>query len=167
MKNILSITFYLLLLLQICCGQMPVPPKPLKELVNDKIIATKLTRFLTEKQWDQLFPNRFGIGHKDTLANNRDFYSYIIFVQAAKIFPSFLADNNDTIQKRELSAFLANIAQETSGGWDDAPGGYFRWGMYFLEENNNGIKNRYNDTSKKKNIRALKENIIMAEAPNN
>ena len=33
-----------------------------------------------------------------------------------------------------MSAFLANIAQETSGGWSNAPEGYFKWGLYFLEE---------------------------------
>jgi hypothetical protein len=38
--------------------------------------------------------------------------------------------------RRELAAFLANIAQETSGGWNDAPGGYYKWGLYFIEENN-------------------------------
>lgn len=57
--------------------------------------------------------------------------------------------HNDTNQQIKLSAFLANIAQETSGGWVDAPGGYFKWRLYFLEETNAGIKNIYNDTSKK------------------
>ncbi len=51
-------------------------------------------------------------------------------------------------KKRELAAFLANIAQETSGGWDDAPGGYFAWGLYFIEENNKGNGNNYTDIAK-------------------
>jgi hypothetical protein len=49
-------------------------------------------------------------------------------VEAAKHFPDFLNGDADT-QKRELAAFLANIAQETSGGWAEAPGGYFKWGL--------------------------------------
>ena len=164
MKSIVSISFFLLLLSQMCYGQMTVLPKPLKEFVNNKITAAKITRYLTEKKWNQLFPKRYGIGQKDSISNNTDFYSYKTFVQASKLFPSFLSDGNDTIQKRELSAFLANIAQETSGGWDDAPGGYFKWGLYFLEETNAGIKNKYNDTSKK-NYPAIEGKFYYGRGP--
>ncbi len=46
----------------------------------------------------------------------------------------FAKEGNDTVRKRELAAFLANIAQETTGGWDTAPGGRYSWGLYFREE---------------------------------
>ncbi|KAI9016117.1 chitinase class I-domain-containing protein [Hyaloraphidium curvatum] len=36
--------------------------------------------------------------------------------------------------QRNLAAFLANIAHETTGGWDGAPGGRYAWGLYHNEE---------------------------------
>jgi hypothetical protein len=67
------------------------------------------------------------------------------------MFPLFLGDGNDSIQRRELAAFLANMAHETSGGWEEAPGGIFQWGLYFVSEKTfpNPSFN-YADTSKKK-----------------
>ncbi len=38
--------------------------------------------------------------------------------------------------KQEAAAFLANIARETTGGWDATPGGRFAWGLHFIEEQN-------------------------------
>ena len=117
------------------------------ELVNNNN-KTNVSKYLNQKQWNELFPNRYGIGMKDSINGNADFYSFETFVAAAKIFPSFLGDDEDNVNKKELAAFLANIAQETSGGWETAPAGYFKWGLYFLEENK-ARNNAYNDTSKK------------------
>ncbi len=147
MKWICLVAFSLSLA-NMSCGQQTELKKPLKEsLINSH--ATNVAKYLDEKKWNALFPNRYGIGLKDSINNNPDFYSFKSFVAAAKIFPSFLSEGDEKIQKREISAFLANIAQETSGGWPSAPGGYFKWGLYFLEENNIDGKNFYNDTSKK------------------
>ncbi len=33
-----------------------------------------------------------------------------------------------------MCAFLANMAYETGGGWEEAPGGYYKWGLVFTEE---------------------------------
>lgn len=49
-------------------------------------------------------------------------------------FGSFLADSTENDKKREIAAFLANIAHETSGGWATAPDGMLAWGLYFNEE---------------------------------
>ncbi len=49
-------------------------------------------------------------------------------------FGCFLADGTENDKKREIAAFLANIAHETSGGWATAPGGMLAWGLYFNEE---------------------------------
>ena len=106
-----------------------------------------LTLFLNEKKWNQLFPNRYGQNTKNGQKTTIDFYSFKSFVAAANYFPNFLAGDIET-QKRELAAFLANIAQETSGGWAEAPGGYFKWGLYFLEEQQQGLQNNYADFSK-------------------
>lgn len=37
-------------------------------------------------------------------------------------------------RRREATAFLANISQETTGGWPTAPGGHYAWGLHFREE---------------------------------
>ncbi|MGL5676968.1 MAG: glycoside hydrolase family 19 protein [Cellulosilyticaceae bacterium] len=49
-------------------------------------------------------------------------------------FGSFLSEGNDKDRKRELAAFLANLAHETGGGWATAPGGELAWGLYWNEE---------------------------------
>jgi hypothetical protein len=120
---------------------------PLKDSLQNNN-TTNLTKYLNKKIWAQLFPYRYGVGMKDTINNNPDFYSFQTFVTVAKLFPTFLSEGSVTMQKRELCAFLANIAQETSGGWNEAPGGYFKWGLYFLTETGKR-KKMYADTSKK------------------
>lgn len=49
-------------------------------------------------------------------------------------YGNFLERGSIAIRTRELMAFLANIAHETTGGWDTAPGGRFSWGLHFREE---------------------------------
>jgi hypothetical protein len=148
MKSFLYLFYFLWSLNNISFGQTAQLFNPLKDGIKNNN-TTNVSKYLNENKWNELFPHRYGIGIKDSLNNNHDFYSFKTFVLAAKLFPSFLAAGDDSTQKRELAAFLANIAQETSGGWKNAPGGYFKWGLYFLEETGNGPKNVYNDTSKK------------------
>jgi hypothetical protein len=106
----------------------------LKASAVRKTGKTNLEKFLNAKTWNELFPNRYGLDKKDAAGKSYDFYSFEAFVEAAKAFPKFLAEGDEAAQKRELSAFLANIAQETTGGWSEAPGGYFKWGLVYLEE---------------------------------
>jgi len=49
-------------------------------------------------------------------------------------YATFAGEGDLTVRKRELMAFLANISQETTGGWPTAPGGQYAWGLYFREE---------------------------------
>ncbi|WP_298733575.1 glycoside hydrolase family 19 protein [uncultured Chitinophaga sp.] len=49
-------------------------------------------------------------------------------------YGTFAAEGDLAARKRELMAFLANISQETTGGWPAAPGGQYAWGLYFREE---------------------------------
>ena len=58
----------------------------------------------------------------DTLLN------YDNFIEGCKKFPRFGKT------KIELAAFLANMTQETFGGWDTAPGGPLAWGGCFGSE---------------------------------
>lgn len=55
-------------------------------------------------------------------------------IQKEVDYANFLAEGTADQRKRELSAFLANISQETTGGWATAPGGKYAWGLYFREE---------------------------------
>jgi len=148
MKSVIYLSYFLWVFIYVSNGQTSDLIKPLKEHLNSSN-KTNVSKYLTEKKWNELFPNRYGIGLKDSINNNPDFYSFKTFVLAAKIFSSFLSEGDDSAQKRELAAFLANIAQETSGGWENAPCGYFKWGLYFLEEASTGFQYFYNDTSKK------------------
>ncbi len=66
-------------------------------------------------------------------------------------YASFAGEGDLTVRKRELCAFLANISQETTGGWPTAPGGQYAWGLYFREEqgyeNTNNIGYRVDDAT--------------------
>lgn len=72
--------------------------------------------------WTQLFPNRNSL------------YGYDALVTATKAYPAFASEGTLEQQKREVAAFLANIAHETTGGWATAPGGPYAWGLYYTEE---------------------------------
>ncbi|WP_156152579.1 glycoside hydrolase family 19 protein [Flammeovirga sp. OC4] len=147
---------------------------------------------LTEQEYNELFPYRFGTesapdgGYVLNPAN--DFYTYASFIEAIarmkniKVYMErregtnlykvtredkttgekkvirtdagfndswnaqksiilqevdyalFLTEGTLEQRRRELSAFLANISQETTGGWSTAPGGKYAWGLYFREE---------------------------------
>lgn len=49
-------------------------------------------------------------------------------------FGTFIKEGSAVNRKRELAAFLANIAHETGGGWATAPGGELSWGLFWNEE---------------------------------
>lgn len=49
-------------------------------------------------------------------------------------FGSFIKEGNERNRKRELAAFLANIAHETGGGTPASPGFPLAWGLYWNEE---------------------------------
>ncbi|MFT3753453.1 MAG: chitinase [Paludibacter sp.] len=131
-----------------CFSQQTVPANTALRLQLKQHGKTALTNYLNKKKWNALFPNRHGIHAGIAKKSTSDFYSFDAFVSAAKYFPDFISGSADN-QKQELAAFLANIAQETSGGWAEAPGGYFKWGLYFVEEKQDNIKNVYADFNKK------------------
>jgi hypothetical protein len=147
MKNIL-IGLILLLAINSYSQSSDIQTKvPLWLLLNQHK-KTPVTSYLNETKWNELFPYRYGRYAKKQKKNTPDFYSFKAFVTASRVFPEFLTGNPVT-QKKELAAFLANIAQETSGGWAEAPGGYFKWGLCFLEEKQDSVINIYADFTKK------------------
>ncbi|MFB9328421.1 chitinase [Paenibacillus aurantiacus] len=69
-------------------------------------------------------------------------------------FGTFLKEGFKKDRKRELAAFLANLSHETGGGWDAAPGGPLRWGL-FWNENIAGRTGKNMDPFVDKNSSAL------------
>ena len=144
-KFVFSIVYFISI---VTMAQNSMAPLPLEQQLHTIKKQSKISKLIKAKDWEFLFPNRVGKGQKKT--SSTDFYSYDAFIKAASLFKNFLSEGDKTTQKRELSAFLANIAQETSGGWDDAPEGYFKWGLFFVEEQNSQLPMDYSDVSKLK-----------------
>jgi hypothetical protein len=111
---------------------------------------SNLAKYLNEKKWNGLFPNRIGKDVTKKNQSSKELYSFKAFLAATDSFPQFLSSDDTILQKRELCAFLANIAYETGGGWDAAPGGYYKWGLHYVEEVScaKGCP-QYSDTTKK------------------
>ena len=141
---------YITLLLVSATSYAHSHPSSLNHFVKKNRSKTNLTKYLNKKDWNELFPNRYGVDLKDTINKTPFFYSFEAFVTAAKLFPDFLSEKNKDVRKRELAAFLANIAQETNGSSEEATGNDFKWGLYFLEEKNINSSYTYNDTARNK-----------------
>ena len=65
--------------------------------------GTGLAAILSEATFNSMFPSRNG------------FYSYSALVAAANTFPAFATTGDTDTRKREVAAFLANVAHETGG----------------------------------------------------
>ncbi len=65
--------------------------------------GTGLAAILSEATFNSMFPGRNG------------FYTYSALVAAANTFPGFATTGDTDTRKREVAAFLANIAHETGG----------------------------------------------------
>jgi len=81
-----------------------------------------LAELLDAETWEEMFPNANAL------------YTHAALVAAAEYYPAFASTGTLAQRRRELAAFLANIAHETTGGWPTAPGGAQAWGLYFIEE---------------------------------
>lgn len=92
--------------------------------------------FFTQTDFIRLFPHA---NERPSYVQGADpqLYSYDNIMEALgsrEEFSVFMSEGDDTIKRLELAAILANWAQETTGGWDSAPGGYASWGLCFHEE---------------------------------
>ncbi len=90
--------------------------------------ASGLEALLDAREFDALFPRRV------TSPCRGAFYTYAALVAAARTFPAFAAEGTAEQRRRELAAFLANIAHETTGGWPTAPDGPYAWGLCWITE---------------------------------
>lgn len=106
-----------------------------------------LAKILTAAAFKQLFPNIDNSGCKP------GFYTYDALLKAAAAFPGFATSADEATNRRELSAFLAHISQETNGGWAAAPastGGPYAWGLCKVEEGEGRPPSSYCDPSNAK-----------------
>src|ERR1022692_815084 len=83
---------------------------------------SSLAYLVSKKQYEKLFPHRNAI------------YAYEDFITASASFPLFANEGDLLTRKRELIAFFANIAHETTSGWKESPGGAYFWGLVYVEE---------------------------------
>ena len=81
-----------------------------------------LISLLSKKRFEKLFPHHHAI------------YSYENFIAASGDFPLFANEGSPSTRKKELAAFFASIAHETTGGWEGADGGAYLWGLFYTEE---------------------------------
>jgi chitinase len=81
-----------------------------------------LSSLLSKQKYEQLFP------HHHVL------YTYDALVGAAAAFPLFSGEGTREVRLRELAAFFAHIAHETTSGWPGAKGGPYVWGLVYIEE---------------------------------
>ena len=72
--------------------------------------------------------------HRSTAPCQGAFYTYRAFLDATLAFPSFAQQGSTDDRKRELAAFFANVAHETTGGWASAPDGPYAWGLCWINE---------------------------------
>jgi len=108
-------------------------------LISDAALSnanqdSSIADLISKKQFEKLFPHHNAI------------YSYQNFVDASKKFPLFANEGDLLMRKKELIAFFANIAHETTSGWKDAQGGPYVWGLVYTEEQacKNGNCTQYN-----------------------
>ncbi len=89
--------------------------------------GTGVGDIISESLFDQMFPHR-----NDSACSK--FFTYQSFIEATKMFPAFGHTGDLETRKREIAAFFGNAGHETTGGWADAPGGPYAWGLCFKEE---------------------------------
>jgi basic endochitinase B len=81
-----------------------------------------ISALLSKAQYEQLFPHHHPI------------YTYQALITASSAFPLFAGEGDPETRKRELVAFFAHIAHETTSGWPGAKGGPYGWGLVYTEE---------------------------------
>ena len=84
--------------------------------------ANDLSSLLDKGLYEKMFPHHHAL------------YSYESLIKAAASFPLFAADGDPSARKRELAAFFAHIAHETTDGGPGSEGGPYVWGLYYTEE---------------------------------
>jgi predicted chitinase len=74
------------------------------------------------------------VNYESFFPHHHPLYSYEALIKAAAGSPLFAAEGDSATRRRELAAFFAEIAHETTNGGAAAPGGPYAWGLYYTEE---------------------------------
>ncbi|MEM1256347.1 MAG: Dot/Icm T4SS effector Zinc-dependent metalloprotease LegP [Cyanobacteria bacterium P01_H01_bin.21] len=98
---------------QLCIPGAPLPSPS---------ILTGFANIVSRQIYETMFPHR------------NDLYDYDSLIAAVQQYPQFCNEGTPDQRRQEAAAFLANIAHETTGGWETAPGGRHAWGLHFIEE---------------------------------
>lgn len=85
-------------------------------------VEAGLSSLVTRAQYESWFPHHHSL------------YSYEAFIKAGAAFPLFAGEGDAMVRRRELAAFFAEVAHETTNGGPGAQGGAFAWGLYYTEE---------------------------------
>jgi hypothetical protein len=110
-----------------CAVRESVPPESGRARTPLGGATDRLAQVLTREIYDEMFRHR-----TDRVCAGAAF-TFDALVPGANEWPSFAGDGSLTVRKRELAAFLANVAHETTGGWPTAPDGAQAWGLCFIE----------------------------------
>lgn len=109
--------------------------------VSNALVCTKefkekgcnktVSELFNAEMFEAMFKHR-----NDKAAHAQGFWSYDGFIAAAKMFEKdgFGMVGGEDVQKRELSAFFAHVAHETSCGWSGAKDGPTAWGLCYNQE---------------------------------
>lgn len=89
---------------------------------SNRIPQSSLADLISKKQYEKLFP------HHNVI------YSYKNLLSASKSFPLFASEGDILTRKKEITAFFANIAHETTSGCKESQDGPFAWGLVYVEE---------------------------------
>ena len=84
--------------------------------------STEFASIISRQTYETMFPHRNAL------------YEYDSLIAAIQKYPQFCSEGTPEQRRQEAAAFLANIAHETTGGWDAAPDGRHAWGLHFIEE---------------------------------
>ena len=95
-----------------------------------EVTRPEISFLITKNQFQAAFP------HHNLI------YSYESLVEASKNFPLFTNEGSMISRKRELIAFLANVAHETANSSDSS----YSWGLFYTEEQacKDGLCPQYN-----------------------
>jgi basic endochitinase B len=88
----------------------------------DRAAADDLSSLLSRGLYEKMFPHHHSL------------YTYESLIKAAAGFPLFAADGEPSVRKRELAAFFAHIAHETTDGGPGSDGGPYLWGLFYTDE---------------------------------
>lgn len=81
-----------------------------------------ITSLLSKGLYEKMFPHHHSL------------YTYEALVRAADGFPAFAGEGDPATRKREMAAFFAHIAHETTNGGPGSVGGTYAWGLFYTEE---------------------------------